>query len=194
MGLKNELLSCVKDLYYFGLTTSVSGNHSVRCKDWMWITPSGIPRYSIVPSDLVNVNIRTGRAVGRRKPSIETGMHRKIYLACPDIRAVIHTHSPFTIAVSISSDFRQVIEEAKIVVGNPSVISNRPSGSNELATTVAKKFSLGARAVIVKNHGVITAGANIHQARAVAESLEEWSKILALSRLFGGVRDFLEKD
>lgn len=185
-------MSCVKELYYAGLTTSVSGNHSVRCKDWIWITPSGIPRYSIVASDLVRVDIRTGRAIGKKKPSIETGMHRKIYCACPDIGAVIHTHSSFTIAVSISSDFKHAIEEAKIVVGNPSVIANRPSGSTELATIVAKEFSVGARAVIVKNHGVITAGANIHQARAIVESLEEWSKILTLGRIFGGVRDFLD--
>lgn len=105
---------------------------------------------------------------------------------------MIHTHSPYTIAVSISSDFKHVIEEAKIVVGNPSVIPNKPSGSDELAIMVASEFSAGARAVIVMNHGVITAAASIHQARAIVESLEEWSKILTLSRVLGGARDFLD--
>jgi len=192
LRLKNELMSCVRDLYHAGLTTSVSGNHSVRCNDWMWITPSGIPRYSILSSDLAKVNIHTGKVIGKKKPSIETRMHRKIYLACPDIRAVIHTHSPYTIAVSISSDFKHVIEEAKIVVGNPAVIPNKPSGSDELAIMVASEFSAGARAVIVKNHGVIAAGASIHHARAIVESLEEWSKILTLSRVLGGARDILD--
>lgn len=192
MRLKNELISCVRDLYYAGFTTSISGNYSVKCNDWMWITPSGIPRYAMVSSDLAKVNIHTGKTIGKKKPSIEKGMHQKIYLACPDVRAVIHTHSPFTITISIASDFKHVIEEAKIVVGNPAVIPNEPSGSNELATMVARKFSVGARAVVVKNHGVIAVGANIHHARAIIESLEEWSKILVLGRVFGGVRDHLD--
>jgi ribulose-5-phosphate 4-epimerase/fuculose-1-phosphate aldolase len=157
----------------------------------MWITPSGIPRYSITIADLVKVNVRTGREVGKRRPSIEKGMHRAVYMSCPKIRAIVHTHSPYTIAVSITSEFRQVIEEARIVAGTPSVISNKPSGSEELARAVATEFSGGARAVVVRNHGVVAAGMTIHHARAVAESLEEWSKILAISMSLGGAKYFL---
>src|SRR5687767_2854695 len=138
MTQRNELVSCVKDLYAAGLTTSVSGNHSIRYKDRMWITPSGIPRYSMRSSDLVRVNVSTGRTVGKTKPSIEVGMHRNIYLSSPNINAVIHTHSPYTIAVSISSEFKHVVEEAKIVVGMPAIIQNAPSGSDKLATAVAE--------------------------------------------------------
>ncbi|MGI0025143.1 MAG: class II aldolase/adducin family protein, partial [Nitrososphaera sp.] len=49
----------------------------------------------------------------------------------------------------------------------------------------------GARAVVVKNHGVIAGGEDMHHARAIAESLEEWAKILFVSRTFGGVKDIL---
>lgn len=119
-------------------------------------------------------------------------MHRKIYLKCPGIQSIIHTHSPYTIAVSISTEFKHVIEEAKIVVGTPAVIPNEPSGSDALANSVSKAFSGGARAVVVKNHGVVVGAANIHQARAIVESLEEWSKILTFTRIFGGAREFLD--
>jgi ribulose-5-phosphate 4-epimerase/fuculose-1-phosphate aldolase len=36
-----------------GFTSPVSGNHSlrVRNKRWMWITPSGIPRYNLHEDD-----------------------------------------------------------------------------------------------------------------------------------------------
>lgn len=118
-------------------------------------------------------------------------MHKRIYNVCPLINAIIHTHSPFTIAVSISSGFSHVIEEAKIVVGNPVVIENKPSGSDELAESVARAFDNGARAVVVKNHGVVGAGTDLHHARAIIESLEEWAKILTIARVFGGVRDYL---
>jgi L-fuculose-phosphate aldolase len=54
-----------------------------------------------------------------------------------------------------------------------------------LANTVSRAFGKPhekVRAVIIRNHGVVTVGNNIHQARAVVESLEEW----AITKLFGG--------
>lgn len=192
LGAKKDLVTCVRDLYRVGLTTSISGNHSIRLDDWMWITPSGIPRYSILTSNLVKVNVNSGKFVGVRRPSIESEMHRKIYLECPEIRSIIHTHSPYTIAVSISSEFKHVIEEAKMVVGTPAIIPNERSGSKELANAVAKEFVTGVRAVVVKNHGVVVGATDIDQARAIVESLEEWSKILTLTKIFGGAGQFLD--
>ena len=70
-----------------GLTSSVSGNHSIRIqgKKWIWITPSGIPRYKLQEKDLVKVHLETNRTVSRGnsssgtsaklKPSIEWRMH-----------------------------------------------------------------------------------------------------------------------
>jgi L-fuculose-phosphate aldolase len=190
---KRDLVECVKSLYTIGLTTSVSGNHSVRVRDrWIWITPSGLPRYRMRADDLVRIDLKTGKVVAGRKPSVELNMHMDIYSSRPDINAIVHAHSPFTIGISISSEFRHVIEEAKIVVGEPAVIANRPSGSIELAEAVSGEFKKGARAVVVKNHGVIAGGIDIHHARAIVESLEEWAKILTVARIFGGVTDYLD--
>ncbi len=183
----------MKSLYTIGFTTSVSGNHSVRDRDrWIWITPSGVPRYRMRADDLVRIDLKTEKVVAGRKPSMELNMHLDIYSSRPDINAIVHAHSPFTIGISISSEFRHVIEEAKIVVGEPAVIANRPSGSIELAEAVSAEFKKGARAVVVKNHGVIAGGMDIHHARAIVESLEEWAKILTVARIFGGVRDYLD--
>lgn len=183
----------MKSLYTIGLTTSVSGNHSVRVGDrWMWITPSGVPRYRMRTDDLVRIDLKTGKVVAGRKPSMELNMHINIYSSRPDINAIVHAHSPFTIGISISSEFRHVIEEGKIVVGELAVIANRPSGSIELAEAVSVEFKKGAHAVVVKNHGVIAGGMDIHHARAIVESLEEWAKILTVARIFGGVRDYLD--
>ena len=189
-----------------GLTSSVSGNHSIRIqgKKWMWITPSGIPRYNLQEKDLVKVHLETDRTVSRSnsgnsdspklKPSIEWRMHASIYNKLPKVNAVVHTHSPYTLAIAISvNEFQHIIEEAKIVVGNPVIIPNKPSGSIELANIVSNAFFEGedkqeeqVRAVIIRNHGVVSIGNNIYQARAVIESLEEWAKIYTLSKVFGG--------
>jgi L-fuculose-phosphate aldolase len=194
LNSKIELVHCVKNLYWMGLTTSISGNHSVRFRNnWMWITPSGFSRYKIQAKHLVKVHLRTGKAFGNIRPSIEFNLHRNIYNNRHDINAIVHTHSPFTIGVSISSKFRHVIEEAQIVVGEPVIISNKPSGSNDLAESVSLAFQKepSTRAVVIKNHGVVTIGKDIHQARAVVEALEEWAKIITISEIFGGAKDYL---
>ena len=192
MGNKKDLVDCVKSLYAMGLTTSVSGNYSVRTGRMIWITPSKVPRYRIRPADLVKVDLKTGKVFGRAKPSIELGMHRRIYNVRQDINAIVHTHSPYTIGVSISAKFRHVIEEAKIVVGEPAIIANRPSGSAELAKEVSDEFKKGSKVVVIKNHGVVAGGSNIEHARALVESLEEWAKILTFAELFGGASDWLD--
>jgi L-fuculose-phosphate aldolase len=195
LNSKKELVDCVKDLYRMGLTTSVSGNHSIRFRNkWMWITPSGISRYKMHPHHLVKVHLKSSKVFGNIRPSIELNLHRNIYNKRQDVNAIVHTHSPFTIGISISSKFQHVIEEAKIVVGQPVIISNKPSGSNDLAESVSGAFQKeGAttRAVVIKNHGVVAVGKDIHQARAVVESLEEWAKILTVSEIFGAAKDYL---
>ena len=160
----------------------------------MWITPSGIPRYNLKEKDLVKVNLETMKARGRLKPSTEWHMHEAVYKRLEDINAIVHTHSPYTLAIAISQyeySFQHIIEEAKMIVGDPVIISNKPSGSIDLASAVSESFDKKTRAVIIKNHGVVAVGKHIHQARAVIESLEEWAKILAISKIFGGVKDLL---
>ena len=55
----SKLVQCVRELYGLGLTSSISGNHSIRFgNDMMLITPTGIPRYSLKASDLVRINLK----------------------------------------------------------------------------------------------------------------------------------------
>jgi len=164
----------------------------------MWITPSGIPHYNLREEDLVKVHLETGKTFGRLTPSIEWHMHVSIYKKLGKVNAIVHTHSPYTlgIAISVVDKFQHIIEEAKIIVGNPVVIPNKPSGSTELANIVSETFGRGGekiKAVISKNHGGVTVGSNIHQSRAVVEALEEWAKIFTISKIFGGPKCVLDK-
>lgn len=191
-SLKVKLVKCVKDLYFLGHTSAISGNHSIRFnKDWMWITPSGIPRYNLKPNELVKINLKTGKACGKLKPSIEWQMHQEIYNKNKSVNAIVHTHSPYTIGISISTKFNHVIEESKAIVGEPELIKHLPAGSEQLSKKVSDSFVDGKKAVIIKNHGVVTIGKNIDDARVIVESLEEWAKILTISKIFGGPKNFL---
>ena len=151
---------------------------------------------------MVKVHLETDRTVSRGnsaklKPSIEWRMHISIYKKLSNVNAVVHTNSPYTLAVAIPvNEFQHIIEEAKIIVGNPVIIPNKPSGSIELANTVLNAFEgerkkeengdEQVRALIIRNHGVVSIGNNIHQARAVIDSLEEWANIYTIPEIFGG--------
>lgn len=191
--IKVDLVKCVKDLYKMGYTSLVSGNHSIRLEDknWMWLTPSGVPRYELKERHLVKVNLNTGKS-RCTETKYRWYMYASIYKRSAKINAVVPTQSPYTLALAISAEkFQHVIEEAKVVVGNPIIVINNPSGSIDLANIVSKVFEERktreeVRAVIIRNHGVVTVGNNIHQARAVVEALEEWAKILTISKIFDG--------
>jgi L-fuculose-phosphate aldolase len=81
----------------------------------------------------------------------------------------VYILTPYTLALAIFAEkFQHVIEEAKVVVGNPIIVINNPSGSIDLANIVSKVFEERetgeeVRAVININHGVVTVGNNIHK-------------------------------
>jgi hypothetical protein len=90
-------------------------------------------------------------------------MHTSIYKKLGKANTIVHTHSPYTLgtAMSVIDKFQHIIEEAKIVVGNPVIISNEPSCSADLANLVSKAFAHGGedlRVVIIENHGVVAVG------------------------------------
>lgn len=55
-----------------------------------------------------------------------------------EINAIVHCHSPYTLGISISSKFDEVLEEAKVLVGDPFIIENVPSGLVDLGNKRVK--------------------------------------------------------
>jgi MOSC domain-containing protein YiiM len=98
----------------------------------------------------------------------------------------VYILSPYTLALAISAEkFQHVIEEAKVVVGNPIIVINNPSGSIDLANIVSKVFEereTGEEVRAVNYKPWCWKGwKQYSQARAVVEALEEWAKILTIS-------------
>lgn len=78
------------------LVTFTWGNVSGidRQKGLMVIKPSGVEYDALKPSDLVVVDLETGKTVeGDLKPSSDTDTHLVLYRAFQNIGGVVHTHS-----------------------------------------------------------------------------------------------------
>ncbi|HZC40851.1 MAG TPA: class II aldolase/adducin family protein, partial [Streptosporangiaceae bacterium] len=104
-----------------GLTDGMSGNLSIRLPDMIGITPSGVPYDAMTPSDICLVSLGTRPATaGRRRPSTETPMHLAVYNAFgPAAGAVVHTHSPYVVALSATCDVLPAVHYAMAGLGGP---------------------------------------------------------------------------
>ena len=87
---KAEVASFMRRIYDRGLTTATGGNLSLRVGSLMLITPSGKDKASLTAEDIAEVDISTGENLTPDKRlSIETEMHRLIYLRRPDVGAAV---------------------------------------------------------------------------------------------------------
>ena len=95
-ALRAEVAEANRALERAGLVTLSFGNVSGvdRAAGVLVIKPSGVACADVSPDDLVEVALDDGRVIRGRRPSTDTPTHRHLYLEFPEIRGVVHTHSP----------------------------------------------------------------------------------------------------
>jgi len=172
--LKKSVLKSVKVLYERGLTSSLSGNISVRTSKGFIITPSSVPRWAMTVDDLVYLSFKGEVLEGSRRPSSEWRMHLKIYLADTDVNAIVHAHPKHTLALSLV-DRLDLLEEELVVV------PYEKPGSEELASKVAEAVKRKrSKAFILEKHGAVVVDRSLESATALMEALEEVAEIAYL--------------
>jgi L-fuculose-phosphate aldolase len=192
MSRKKELVWAGNELLRRGLTVYTAGNISVRTEDGagFYIKPSGLPYPDIRPEDLVTVDWEGNVLSGTRPPSIENSMHRLIYLARPDIAAVVHSHSQYatTLAYSVlRCGIPPVLGEVYSYLGGAIDLAEYgPPGSLDLARKAVEGLGPTKYAVLLKNHGAIVGGKDLRQALDFAEVVEKSAESFILARLLGG--------
>ena len=171
-----------------GLVTGTGGNISARVpgQDAFLITPSGIPYLEIQADDMVQVSLSGRKLAGKRKPSIEQHLHRLIYRARSDVKAVVHTHAVFSAAIAATrQDLPPILDTIVAAFGGGIKTADYASiGTLELAQNAVA--ALGTRdAVLLANHGAVCTGADLAQAFDRAELLEASAKTYIFSHLIG---------
>ncbi len=174
MHPRDQITLVIARIYSMGLTTTSGGNISVIDDEKnIWITPSGVDKGSLKPSDIMCVK-NDGSIVGKHKPSSEYPFHKSIYDIRPDIRAVIHAHSPALVSFSIvrSIPNTNIIYQARQVCGEIGYAPYALPGSQALGDTIAIEFKKGFAAVIMENHGTVVGGTDLSDAFQRFETLE----------------------
>lgn len=192
----SEVESLKKDLAAYGrkaverkLVVGSSGNISARAGDIVYVSPSGFSLDELGANDYIGVDLHSGEIVdGTMRPTCEISMHLACYLAREDIRAIVHTHQPYTTGlITAGLEIEPVTQEFVVFVGKPVILDCLLPGSKLLAESVAGAVK-EANAVLLRNHGCITVGANLKEAFCRAETLEDAAHILFIARLVGKPR------
>ena len=171
--LRKRLCQQAKNLVKLGLNRGTSGNCSVRMsKDFFLITPSGIPVDKLAPESTVLLKT-DGEIIGGGIPSSEWRFHRDIYLAKPEVGAVVHAHSPFATAFSCLGQDLPPFHYMIAAAGGDSIrcAPYELFGTQELSD-VAIAALVDRKACFLANHGMISVGESIDKALAIAIEVE----------------------
>ncbi|MEN3035569.1 MAG: class II aldolase/adducin family protein [Candidatus Methanosuratincola sp.] len=189
-GTGGRLVWCMRTLHARGLITGSGGNASVRLKggDEMLITPSGVYKAELEESDLVRMSLDGKALEGRWKPSSEWRMHAEIYRKRVDVNAVIHAHSPYTTGLAIAGrQIGPITPEVALVLPEVEVLEYVCPGTEDLGRLVGSRIT-GKRALILQNHGVVSAGRDLLEAMTAIEVLEEGAITTFVASLMGGAK------
>ena len=182
----DELCATARACYARGWVPATSGNFSIRRGNRIFITPSGLDKGTLSPTDLLEIDLE-GRAVaGHGRPSAETSLHTVIYRERVHARAILHVHTIWNTLlsgrfVSLGSVPLQGYELLKGLSGVAThehtervpIIEN-----TQVYTALAEHLSevlrvnADAHGVLLSRHGLYTWGESVAEARRHLEALE----------------------
>jgi L-fuculose-phosphate aldolase len=186
MDPREALIAAARDMAARGLSAGTSGNVSLRTDAGVLITPSATPYEALTP-EMVPLLKSDGSYEGKFRPSSEWRFHLDIYLARPEVGAVVHHHAPYTTALAMA---RREIPAGHYMIarfgGAPlRLAAYALFGTAELSVNVLKALE-GRTACLMENHGGIATGRDMAAALAAATELEVLAQQYTLSLAAGG--------
>ncbi len=182
-GAAADIVEVGQRLLLGGLIAGHDGNISVRLNEKeILVTPAGRSKGDLQPSELLLVDLE-GRmapnvAAAGLKPTSELPMHLAVYRQNPQVRAVVHAHSPFATAFAAAGRTLQgsSLPEVTECLGHVPLLPFAEPGTQQLADAVGEAAK-ERRAALLEAHGSVAWGADLRQAYYRIEELELACKI-----------------
>ena len=190
-----------KNFYTRGWVLGTSGNFSAVTSHEplrLAITSTGLDKGNLTPAQFLEIDDGAHVVRGNGRPSAEALLHLAI-VRCRNAGAVLHTHSVWSTVLSgaHASHGGIALEGYEMLKGLEGVRTHKhrewlPILENsqdmvELAERVSKTLqeSQGIHGFLLREHGLYTWGANLHEAKRHVEILEFLMEVLVHS---GGAR------
>ena len=190
--LKEKVYRANMELVAHGLVIFTWGNVSGidREKGLVVIKPSGVDYDTMKASDMVVVDLATGKVVeGDLRPSSDTPTHLELYRSFPEIGGVVHTHSTYATAwaqagkdiPNIGTTHADYFHDA--IPCTADMTAGEVGGDYELETgrVIVKRFeglnTIHTPGVLVKNQGPFSWGKTPAEAVHNAVVMEQVAKM-----------------
>ncbi len=165
------LLAYTKKAYENKLFAGTSGNLSIYDdeNDCIYITPSSIPYENMECEDMVVITMDGTVLEGKHQPSSEWKLHANIYKERKEIKAVVHTHSPYATAFAVANmPIPMILVEMLPSIGDAVQVAGFALPGDEKVGIEAVKALEGRKGCLLKNHGAVAIGEEIESAYITA--------------------------
>jgi L-fuculose-phosphate aldolase len=190
LQVRIDLVRFGQMLHAQGFVAATDGNLSVRLdSNRVMVTPTGFSKGMLQPEDMVLVDLEGKKLSGTTGPSSEIAMHLTIYRMRPDVGAVVHAH-PCTATGFASAGIaldEPLCSEVVVTLGSVPLAPYATTGTAELSESL-QPFIADHNAILMANHGVVTYGADLHQAYMRMEAVEHYAKVVLAARQLGQAR------
>lgn len=183
-ALAEALIAAGRSLHRSGWVPATSGNLSARLSDGrIAITASGTHKGELESAGIMLASA-DGQPVGEGIPSAETGMHVALYRRFPQVRAVLHAHTPGSILASRLFGDEVVLNDHELLKALPGITSHEafvrvPIFQNDqdiprLAGRVDRHLAEqeDTQGFIIAGHGCYAWGGSVAEAMIHLEALE----------------------
>lgn len=169
-----------------GWVPATSGNFSVRERERVLVTASGLDKGALTRAGLLEIDATGSVVAGEGTPSAETALHRVLYSKRPRAQAILHVHTIWNTLVSGRFELAGRVtlhgyELEKAIAGVGSHESSVPvpvlKNSQDyvwLAEELERRLEEypDAPGVLLSRHGLYTWGDSVAEARRHLEALE----------------------
>ncbi len=181
-----NLCETADGFYSRGYAHGSTGNISVRVGERVWITPTGKSLKGLHAGHLACVGL-DGASLNENRPSKEFPFHLAVYARREDVRAVVHLHTLYSVALSCLDSFDAEDPLPPLTpyyfmrVAPLAVLPYFRPGSEGLAAAVGEAAPRH-NCMLLRNHGVVCAGSTLSEAVDRTEELEQTARLHFLLR------------
>jgi L-fuculose-phosphate aldolase len=189
--LKKLLADAGRVLAHEGQGDYVAGHISLRLPDdpgLFLMKPAGIGLEEMTHDNIITVNIDGDRVGGVSPRHNEVFIHSEVLRARPDVQAVVHTHAIHAVVFSsLGKPLLPVSNDAAFFSGGLPVFSETTDLIITSARGKAVARTLGRHgAMILRNHGIVTAAPTMEQAVFLALKLNQACHAQVMAEMAGG--------
>jgi L-fuculose-phosphate aldolase len=182
--LREQVAWACRILASEGYADLTLGHVSARGPDGdVWIKRKGVALDEVEPEDVVSLDDPDAVL------HLETVLHTGVYRARPDVGAVVHGHPPYATALGATTADLSILTHDGILFADgvgrfddPDLIVDHDQGDRVAAALGTR------RAVLMENHGVLVAAADVKWAVLTAVTLERAAQLQSIASTLGALR------